>query len=1028
MLAWRLAGRSARVAWQVARWPFIHRRLPNRQDARRLIHHLHHVVSDRSEGNQNRDPYDVWLANNRWTSHSREAAEREVEALASRPLISVVVPVHNVDACWLKRAVESVQSQIYPQWELCIAEDCATVPHIRPLLRQMAADDSRIHVRYLEKNVNISLATNAAAELASGEFLLFLDQDDELTPDCLLELAKAIVRSPGVDIVYSDYDKIDLAGRRYGPVFKPDWSPELLLSYMYFGHIFAPRRELFLAEGGFRPGFEGCQDFDLALRLTDKPRRIAHIPRVLYHWRCLPTSTASSGAAKPEAFERGRRAIQEAIDRRGIDAKVSRPEFAVRRHFGLFQLDFPDTGPRVAIVIPAGKRLKRCIESIRAKTSYRDYEIVVIDPGDSKPEIQKYLRQLPLRCRSIRIDEHEQSRNQPAILNAAVRNVDADYVVFLDDELRVRRPEWLSQMVGYAQIDGVAVVGARLLQPTSKVRQGGFVVGPFKNNAIPLFRGLTADNDGYSCLALTAHNCSAVSASCMLIKRDLFLGVGGFDQTSFLFAYHDIDLCLRLIRRGLRCVYASRSELMDYRNTANRAAMNSADTIAFRERWGEYRDPYYNPNLALGDKLHQIETRRSPALGQVPATPLRVLFCTHNLHLEGAPLSLYELVTGLAKRGLVEPTVFCHAPGPLGERYRQAGIPVHIGSHALADKPEFAEFQRRVERLGDWIREQGFDVVLANTLDSYWFIHAARSAGLPSLWIIRESMTKLRGHFGVFGPWMIAPALKTFEFPYRTIFVAEATRELYTPLSGNRNMSVIPNGLRRDAIDQFRQTHGRQELREQLGLPAEKTIFLITGTVCERKGQLEFARAALRLVEQGRSDVLFLVVGCVKSEYQTRLEEFIKVRSEHFRLVPTTNKTLHYLMASDVFVCCSRNESYPRVILEAMASEIPIITTPVYGIAEQVCHDFSALVYSPDDVETLASHMSRLADYPEDRDRLRNGASRHLNTLVSYDQMLTEYERLILEAAATSESRSARAFMETQPRESEANAPILAAG
>src|SRR5579871_1565994 len=278
-----MTARATRLAWRLVRWPIRHRRLPNRTDAHHLVQHLRHIMNRPASPHPIREPYDIWLENNRWTPLALEAARRDLDQLPRRPLISIIMPVHNVDARWLTRAIESVQEQIYPEWELCIAEDCATVPHIRPLLRQFAAADSRIRVRYLDKNRNISGASNAAAELASGEFLLFLDQDDEITPDCLLEVAKAITNGARADIIYSDDDKIDQAGRRYGPVFKPEWSPELLLSFMYFGHVFVVRRELFIAEGGFRAGFEGCQDYDLALRLTDRPRRVVHIPRILYH-------------------------------------------------------------------------------------------------------------------------------------------------------------------------------------------------------------------------------------------------------------------------------------------------------------------------------------------------------------------------------------------------------------------------------------------------------------------------------------------------------------------------------------------------------------------------------------------------------------------------------------------------------------------------------------------------------------------------------------------------------------------------
>ena len=264
---------------------------------------------------------------------------------------------------------------------------------------------------------------------------------------------------------------------------------------------------------------------------------------------------------------------------------------------------------------------------------------------------------------------------------------------------------------------------------------------------------------------------------------------------------------------------------------------------------------------------------------------------------------------------------------------------------------------------------------------------------------------------------MVDPALRTFDFPYRIVFVAQATRALYQSVNRRHNMSVIPNGLRRDAIDLYLQSSDRAATRRQLGLPEDKTLFAILGTVCERKGQLEFAEAAARLIDAGRRDVHFAVVGCRPSPYQAQLEEFLKGRGDFFHLIPTTDRTLDYLTAADVFVCSSRNESYPRVILEAMACGVPIITTPVFGIAEQVSHEFSALTYEPGDVETLASHMARLAARPKERERLVEGATRQLASLTSYEEMLAQYERLIREAALTRGDEPGKGETRNQRRE-----------
>jgi glycosyltransferase involved in cell wall biosynthesis len=504
---------------------------------------------------------------------------------------------------------------------------------------------------------------------------------------------------------------------------------------------------------------------------------------------------------------------------------------------------------------------------------------------------------------------------------------------------------------------------------------------------------------------LTARNYSAVTAACLLIRRQTFMDVGGFDGTNFAVAYNDVDLCLRLHERGLRCVYAPRAELTHYEGASRGlGGDNPAELIAFRKRWGKFRDPFYSPNLSLDGELYEIQTRRATPAIVESAPPLRVLFVTHNFSREGAPLSLFEMARGLGERGRIEPHVYCHADGPLGDLYREAGIQVHLGEHPLHDRPDLPDFDLRMAEFAAWLRDEQFDAVFANTLDSFWALHAARIAGVPSLWNIRESCDSLRAYFERFGPWMVEPALRTFDFPYRTIFVAQATRALYAPVNRRHNMSVINNGLRRDAIDRLLRNHDRAETRRRLGFPDGKIVFLILGTVCERKGQLEFAQAAARLIEAGRRDARFAIVGCRPGPYQTLLDEFVKPHAEFFHLAPETDQSLEYLTAADVFVCCSRNESYPRVILEALAGGVPIITTPVFGIAEQVSHDFSALTYAPGDVATLVEHMARLADRPEERARLCEGAARQLESLTNYDEMLGEYERLIREAAELNEA------------------------
>ncbi len=944
--------------------------------------------------------YDAWLANNRWNELARSMAEENLRNLSRRPRFSIVMPVYNIEDIWLEKAIASVQAQVYPHWELCIVDDASTETNVRPLLQRVAWADPRIKVRYLSENLNISRASNVAAGMARGEYLVLLDQDDELTPDCLLELAIAIVRDPSPDILYSDDDKIDEEGRRRDPQFKPDWSPELLLAYMYFSHVFCFRRDLFEEIGGFRAGFEGCQDYDLALRLTERTDRIAHIPKILYHWRALPSSTASSGSAKPAAFQRGIRAVQEALDRRKIAGWISRPEFAEKNHLGLFQIDFPDEGPRVAIVIPTKNRLeliRTCVESILAKTSYRNYEIVVIDNESDDPATLAYLEGLIGRCRILRIASVERRFSYARLNNQAVEQLDHDYILFLNNDTEVRRPEWLSQMVGYAQIPGVGAVGARLLFPDGRIQHAGVVSSLNRGMPIHAFRLMPWWDGGYMGHALASRNYSAVTAACLLTPRELFRSIGGFDETRFAVAYNDVDYCLRVRDEGYRSVYAPRAELIHFENASRGSTDNPKEPMLYRQTWGSDQDPYYNPNLTREHERFEIRTRRATAQVLPSRFPVRVLFCSHNLNLEGAPLYLLRLVEDLKARGRIEPEIYSPLDGPLAAKYEAVGVPVHRFLLDSIDTDSSQAHARIIRDFADWMLESGFDVVHGNTLNSFLAINAARKAGLPSIWTIHESVD-FRTYFDQFGPGFVEPALRAFRDPYQVVFVANATRSLFKPLETEHNFNVIHVGLQRDQIEACISDHTPQSARAMIEAPEGKKVITIIGTVCERKGQQVFARAALDLLRGGRRDVVFYIVGCRPSGYQTQLEQMIRGYEAEIRLVEETPDIHLYYRASDIFVCCSTMESYPAVILEAMAFRLPIVTTTVFGIAEQVIDEVSALTFATGDTSKLAAHLSRLLDDPSERQRLGEAGHCILNTIVSPREMAEEYEAILLEA------------------------------
>jgi glycosyltransferase involved in cell wall biosynthesis len=939
------------------------------------------------------EPYQAWLRFNHWNIHREQALDQRLAALLELPLISIVMPVFNPPTVYFQRAVETVLAQRYKNWELCLCDDASTDPGVRLMLESLAANDSRIRVVFHEKNGNISRATNSAAAIARGEFLAFLDQDDELTPDALGELVLHVIEHPGTDIVYSDDDKIDAQGKRFSPQFKPDWSPELLLSYMYFSHLWMVRRSLFEAVGGTRVGFEGSQDYDLALRVTERARRIGHVSSVLYHWRVLPGSTAQSGKAKPLSLEAGRRAVADALVRRGIAGEAVQPTWAAEGGLGIFAIQPLDDGPRVTLVIPTRNSLgvlKTCIDSL-ARTSYRNYEVLIADNDSDDPKTLAFLEGCGHRI--IRISNPPGGFNFAWVNNRAVETVDSELVLFLNNDTEIRDPNWLSSMVSYARIEGVGAVGARLLFPDGRVQHAGVIHGMYDGMAGPANKLLPNWHNGYLSYAAVSRNYLAVTAACLLVPTALFRSLGGFDERNFGVAFNDVDLCYRIAERGLRSVYCAGAELIHHEGYSRGFDDNPAEETAFRRRYGSMVDPYYNPNLSLENERFEILPRAADL--RPPAAPIRALMVAFNLNLEGAPYSQYELTVGLKRLGRVDPVVYCPEDGPLRQLYESQGIGVVIAPHPLRDVYTEPAYDEAIERFAALISDLNVSVVYANTLQTFFAIEAARYLRLPSIWNPRES-EPWQSYFAHFGEAISIRALKCFSYPYRVIFVAHATRSACEPLNSQGNFITIHNGIDPLRAATERAQHTRESARQSLGLIPDDIAILVLGTVCERKGQIDLVEALAKLPAGPACQRLHaFIVGDRLGAYSQALHEAIArlepSRRDRVSVVKETRDTPLYFSAADAFACTSRLESYPRVILEAMSFGLPIITTPVFGISEQVVDGVSALLYSPGDVDKLATHLQKLGEDEALRSRLGRNASLRLDRLTSFDEMIGGY-------------------------------------
>ncbi len=555
-----------------------------------------------------RDAYAVWCEQNRLTARGLGSMREDAERLPYRPLVSVVTPVYDVPAEWLRASVDSVRAQVYTNWELCLVDDGSTAPHVATELARYASLDPRIRVASLPRNGGIVAASSTGLAMSRGEFVAFLDHDDELAPDALFEVVKRLNADPQLDLIYTDEDRIDPNGRRVEPFFKPDWCPDLLLSMNYICHLGVYRRSLADRVGGFRPGYDGSQDWDLVLRFTEATERIAHGPKVLYHWRKAPTSTAAAGEAKPYAFIAGQRALESALERRG---RAGRVEMIT---LGRYRVEYAlDRSALVSILIPTRDRadlLRRCLDSIRTRSTYRNVEILVLDNGSSERDAVRLLASLKPPHRVI---SEPRPFNWSAINNLGARHARGEYLLLLNNDTEVIEPSWIESMLRHAQRPEVGVVGAKLLYPDDRVQHAGVVVG-IGGTAGHAFHGLPRDDPGYIGMAAVARNYTAVTGACMMVRRAVFEAAGGLDE-SYRIAYGDIDFCLRLVRQRLRAVYTP-DALLYHRECATRGKLNPPeDGRRFRAQWAEFiaRDPLYNPNLSRTAEDFSLRLRAGTA-------------------------------------------------------------------------------------------------------------------------------------------------------------------------------------------------------------------------------------------------------------------------------------------------------------------------------------------------------------------------------------------------------------------------------
>lgn len=588
---------------------------------KRVVKKLFRFIVTGGDGSKlMRISYGEWMSNVESEYLNDEAMECDLKKLKGDIKFSIIFPVWNKSEEMLQSALDSITSQVYPNWEICISDGSTkNVKESREFLKKFA-DKYGEKVKFSTvdiEGINIIENTNNALSMATGEYVVFMDCDDEISRNCLLELAKGIENHPEVEFLYSDFDKVDENGKRFDPSFWPDWSPHTLTAQMYTTHVTCYKREVVKELGGLAKGTQGAQDWDLVLRYVTRGNwNVLHIPKILYHWRVYPGSTALAGSgAKDWAYENQRGVLERYLERRKMKGEVMEGPFA-----GSWRVRFDIVGnPKVSIVIPSKDKveyLERAIESIKEHTKYGNYEIVVVNNRSEENETEEYFKKIVTE--GVKVLDFDQPFHFGKLYNWAAKEVDGEYMLVLNNDVKVLNDGWLESMLEWAQLPEVGSVGARLYYPDGKIQHAGVIVGA-GGAAAHSHRLLDGDTFGYEGCVVNVRNYLAVTGACMMVRRELFLDMGGFDE-QFDPAYQDVDFGIRLYdERGLLNVYTPYAGLVHYESVSRFDSRNKEklekDTVnaeKLRQKWPQYieymggRDPFYNDNLSYAHEDFRI--------------------------------------------------------------------------------------------------------------------------------------------------------------------------------------------------------------------------------------------------------------------------------------------------------------------------------------------------------------------------------------------------------------------------------------
>ncbi len=910
---------------------------------------------------QKNSSYKDWRRSNYLNKNITKSIIESIAYLESkgRVLISLVMPVFKTNPKYLEECIESVVNQIYENWELIIVNDGSDSQIIESILNRYEHSESRIRVISLEKNQGIVSATNIGIKQAKGDYVGFLDHDDLLSRDALFLVAIAIIKNPKkLDYIYSDEDKVDKKGIHYDPNFKGGFNALMARFHNYTHHLSLYSSRIMTKIGELDENVSGAQDFDLFLRAQEflLEEHICHIPYVCYHWRAHAESTASRGTQKKYVLDAAKKSIFKSLRRDGIDCELILPEIAKKNGWTLWQplWRVGDISGLVTILIPTknkGELLLNCIESIK-QTCQRIPKIIIVDDNSSEPKTLEILSILKndtkLNIEIIKSPYSDNRFNYARLINFGAGKIATKFFVQLNNDIEAVSTNWIEQMVGWMQFKDVGVVGGKLKYPNGKLQHAGVVIGPNGGLADHQFHGLPGDWPGYTALPHVSREVSAVTGACLLTDTELFRTLGGFDEDNFSVEFNDVDYCLRAKEFGKKIVYAAEVELTHITSASRGNTYNPQEHINFLEKYRGYKDVYFSPNVDI-DSMQMSHFSSKLIYKDIASKPRLIIF-SHALSRTGAPITAIEFAIEMKSRGYeIEFVTF--EDGPLKKQLIDSEINVH---NLNLSKPIYNVVYEEIENkikdvfLSIDIRLNK-DIVICNTALTFLAINIAKSQGIKTIWHIHENTDYLNFVSLLGDPDLRKLSIQALDEVDMVIFQSIATKQLYKKYFSHEKILKISGGMPIERISGYKKTNEKSSVKKKLGIVEGPHVISIIGTTCDRKGQKEFLEAIEQIDWQSLRDyigeVIVLIVGKVESNYSLVLEEQAsKMKYLDIRIIDEVSNIYDYYFISDTFVCASKEESFPMVVLLAMAFNVPIVSTLAGGIGEMLQHDHDAIL------------------------------------------------------------------------------------